>query len=409
LSALPALVASLVVASGPAYVGSEAEFAAAVAARSSAGGTVVLLPGAYGRLVLGPRSSRLLRVVGSRRVRVERLLLDGTQHVSIGPLTIAPRTQDALVEVGASAHVDLHDLLVTAQGTRFSASVLVPDSRDVTIRRSVFTHCGDRSPAFANCVLLYRWSHGVTVEDDWFHDCYGCDFVHGRFGSDLTIRRNRFERSLPCRMDRHRCGHQDLVELFAGRRLRVEANRFGVYRGGGAQLYLTGPIDHVAIVDNVFVGTDPRVPGYHARMGMVIGSRGPPDLGVPHNVRIVNNTILTGARRSDGYLGSLRMSSRYGALPRRERPLLANNVIGYLESTWPVCSAVRDSTANLVVHGTECSFSDMSAPADLDGRGRPTADSLVVDAADPRYAPPTDITGRRRGPLPDIGAYEYLG
>jgi hypothetical protein len=410
LSALPALVASLVLGSGTTYVQSDAEFAAAAVARSGSGGTIVLLPGAYGRLVVGARSSWPLRVVGSRRVRVERLVLDGTQHVSIGPLTLAPRTQDALVEVDASAHVDLHDLLVTAQGTRFSASVLVPDSRDVTIRRSIFTHCGDRSPAWANCLLLYRWSHRVTVEDDWFHDCYGCDFVHGRFGSDLTIRRNRFERALPCRIGRRRCGHQDLVELFAGRRLRVEANRFGVYKSGGAQLYLTGSIDHVSIVNNVFVGTDPRVPGYRSRVGMVVGSRGPPELGIPHDVRIVNNTILTGARRSDGYLGSLRMSSRYDALPRRERPLLANNVIGYLERPWPVCRVVRTSISNVVVHGTTCSPYDVNGPADLDARGRPTADAaLLIDTADRRYAPPTDITGRRRGRWPDIGAYEYRG
>jgi hypothetical protein len=408
LSALPALVASLLLASGTTYVRSDGQFAAAVAARGGSGGTIVLLPGSYGRLVVGPRSSRTLRIVGSRRVRVERLLLDSTQHVSIGPLTIAPHTQDASVEADASAHVDLHDLLVTAQGTRLSASVLVPDSRDVTIRRSVFTHCGDRSPSWANCLLLSRWSHNVTVEDDWFHDCYGCDFVHGRFGSDLTIRRNRFERALPCRIGRRRCGHQDLIELFAGQRLRVEDNRFGVYERGGAQLYVTGRTDHVTILNNVFLGTDPRVPGYRSHIALVVGSRGPRSLGVPHDVRIVNNTILTGARRSDGYLGSLRMSSRYGGLPRRDRPLLANNVIGFLERPWPVCRVVRASVSNLVVDGTTCSDSDVNGPADLDGRGRPTADStLVIDAADRRYAPPTDITGRRRGSSPDIGAYEY--
>jgi hypothetical protein len=410
LSALSALVASLVVATGPAYVRSEGEFAAAVAARSFSGGTIFLLPGSYGQLVVGPRSSLPLRIVGSRRVRVERLLLDGTQHVSIGPLTIAPRTQDASVEIDASAEVDLHDLLVTAQGTRLSASVVVPDSRGVTIRRSTFTHCGDRSPVWANCLLLERWAHDVTVEDDWFHDCYGCDFVHGRFGSGLTIRRSRFERALPCRIGRRRCSHQDLVELFAGRGLRVEENHFGVYERGGAQLYVTGRTDHVAIVNNVFVGTDPRIPGYRSHIGLVVGSRGPHELGVPHDVRIVNNTILTGARRSDGYLGSLRMSSRYGGLPRRDRPLLANNVIGFLERSWPVCKSVRASVSNVVIDGKACSDSDVNGPADLDPHGRPTAASaLLIDTADRRYATRTDITGRRRGPSPDIGAYEYRG
>jgi hypothetical protein len=409
LSALATLVASVALAAHPAaYVSSEAQFAAAVAAYGASGGTVVLAPGSYGELVVPARSSPLLRIVGSRRVHVERLLLEGTQHVSIGPLTITPSTQDASVEVDASAHVDLHDLLVTAQGTTRMASVVVPDSRDVTIRRSVFTHCGDRSVEWANCLLLWRFSHHVTVEDNWFHDCLGCDFVHGRFGSGLTIRRNRFDRALPCRIGRRRCGHQDLIELFAGNGLRVEANRFGVYERGGAQLYLTGHTDRVAIVNNVFLGTDPRVPGYRAHIGIVVGSRGPRRLGLPRDVRIVNNTILTGARRSDGYLGSLRMSSRYSTLPRRERPLLANNVIGVLAWPWPVCRVVRASVSNVFTKGVKCSASDTSGPADLDAHGRPTAAStLVIDMASRRYAPRTDITGRPRGMHPDIGAYEY--
>ena len=50
----------------------------------------------------------------------------------------------------------------------------------------------------------------------------------------VVIRGNHFDRTLPCRgMTRYRCGHQDLVQLFAGRRLTVERNRFGVYRDGG--------------------------------------------------------------------------------------------------------------------------------------------------------------------------------
>jgi hypothetical protein len=409
LSGLAALAAAVTLAAHPAaYVSSDAQFAAAVAARSFSGGTIVLAPGSYGELVVPARSSALLRVVGSRRVHVERLLLEGTQHVSIGPLTITPSTQDASVEIDASAHVDLHDLLVTAQGTTHTASVVVPDSRDVKIRRSVFTHCGDRSVEWANCLLLWRFSHDVTVEDDWFHDCLGCDFIHGRFGSGLVIRRNRFERALPCRIGRRRCGHQDLIELFAGRGLRVEANRFGVYERGGAQLYLTGHTDDVAIVNNVFLGTDPRVPGYRAHIGMVVGSRGPRRLGLPRDVRIVNNTILTGAHRSDGYLGSLRMSSRYSTLPRRDRPLVANNVIGVLDNVWPVCRVVRASVSNVVVKGVTCSASDTSGPVNLDARGRTTADStLVIDAASRRYAPKTDLSGRRRDTRPDIGAYEY--
>ena len=388
-------------------VRSDAQFESAVSALRDSGGTIVLGARDYGDLVVGARGTRPLRIVGTRGTRVERLLFDHTQQVSAGGFTIAPHLQDAWVEVDASAHVDLHDLHVTAQGTDHLASVVVPDSTDVTIRRSTFTHCGDRSVAWANCLLLWRWSRRVTVEDDWFHDCYGCDFVHGRFGSDLTIRRNRFERALPCRIGVVRCEHQDLIELFAGQRLRVEDNHFGVYERGGAQLYVTGPTDHVRIVNNVFVGTDPRVPGYRSRNGLVVGSKGAKRL--PYDVEVVNNTILTGARRRDGYLGSVRINSRYRALARRLRPVFANNVFGFLESRWPVCKASRLTVANVVLRGEPCS-SDEVGPADLDARGRPTAAStLLIDRADRRYAPARDITGRPRGRAPDIGAYEFRG
>src|SRR5919109_496152 len=378
-SALAAALALVVLAAAPAArprslaltVRSAGEFQAAVSALRDSGGTVVLLPGSYGDLVIPPRSSRPLDVVGSPGVWVERILLDHTQHVSLGRLAIFPRVQDALVEVRTSAWIDLHDLVVTARGTPYSASILLPDPHDVTIRRSTFTHCGDRSIEFANCVLLYRWSRRITLEDNWFRDCYGCDFLHGRFGSDLTIRHNRFERTLPCALGRYRCGHQDLVELFLGRRLRVEGNRFGVYRSGGAQLYLTNAIDHV---------------------------------------KIVNNTILTGARRRDGYEGSIRVSSLYGDVPRRLRPVVANNVIALLGQRWPVCDAARVFVANVVLRGQACTSSDVVGPADLDALGRPTAKSaLLIDQASRRWAPTRDITGRPREPAPDIGAYEFRG
>ena len=258
---------------------------------------------------------------------------------------------------------------MSARRTRFSASVLIADARRVTIRRSTFVHCGDRVREFVNCVTLYRWSHDVVIEDNWFHDCYGCDFVHGRFGTDLTIRGNRFERSLPCGMGRYRCGHQDLVQLFAGRRLRVAGNRFGVYRGGGAQLYLTNSVDYATIVNNVFVGTDARVPGYRARMGIVLGSNRSRRL--PHYAKILNNTILTGYRAARRLCGLAPDELAYGGVQRWKRPIVANNVIGLLETPGRVCLAARQFLANVVVRGRGCSPYDLVGSAGVDWRGRP--------------------------------------
>jgi len=233
-------------------------------------------------------------------------------------------------------------------------------------------------------------------------------FIHGRFGSWLTIRRNRFDRALPChRMGTHRCGHNDLVQLFAGQWLRVEDNRFGVYRAGGAQLYLTDDVDYATIVNNVFVGTDPALPGYRARVAMVIGSRESKRL--PYYARVINNTILTGYVRKDGYAGSLRMSSAYGGIPRWKRPIVANNVIGLLRTYWRVCAASQRYVDNIVLHGRNCRGNEWTGADDLDALGRPRADSAAIAAADRQYAPRIDVTGRRRDAYPDIGAYEFRG
>jgi hypothetical protein len=387
------------------WVESDAGFAAAAKKLRRSGGRIVLRPRFYRRLVIGPRSWRPLRIVGIRGARVENVLFDRTQRVSFGGVRIGPIRGDALLEVSGSRYVELHHLFVSARRTRFSASILIPDSRHVAIRRSTFTHCGDHVPVFVNCVTLYRWSHDVVIEGNHFHDCYGCDFVNGRFGTDLAIRGNRFERALPCHMGSYRCGHNDLVQLFAGRRLLVARNRFGVYRAGGAQLYLTNAVDYATIVNNVFVGTDARVPGYHARVAIVVGARR--SRRMPHYARVINNTILTGERRRDGYEGSIRMSTRYGSVKRWKRPIVANNVIALLETPGRVCGMSQRFIGNLVVRGRSCARDDYVGPLDLDASGRPRADSPVIDGANRHYAPRTDATGRPRAGPPDIGAYEY--
>lgn len=387
-------------------VGGQGQLDAASRRLSRTGGTIVLRPRLYRTLIVSWRAGKRLRIVGMRGTRIERLVFDGARNVSVGRVAIRPIRGDALVDIRASRRILLHDLVVTAQGTRYRSGIRIPDSRHVRIRRSDFSHCGDRSPRFAHCVLIWRWASNVVIEDNRFHDCRGCDFVHGRFGAYLTIRRNSFDRALPCRgMSAHRCGHQDLVQFFAGRHLRVARNHFGVYRSGGAQLYLTNAVDHATIVNNVFVGTDPRVPGYRARIAMVIGSAASRRL--PLYAKVLNNTVLTGARRKDGYAGSIRMSSQYGRVLRRKRPIVANNVLGLMRTRMHVCSAARLFARNVVLEGTRCSASDRLGPAGLDARGRPRRTSSVVDAALRRYAPTTDSTGRRRAGAPDIGALEY--
>jgi hypothetical protein len=209
-------------------------------------------------------------------------------------------------------------------------------------------------------------------------------------------------------MNRHRCGHQDLVSFWSGNRLLVEGNTFGVYRQGAAQLYLIRGVDNVTIVNNVFRGTDPKVPGYRARVAIIVGSKG--SKRVPHRVRIVNNTILTGARRIDGYAGSIRMSGVYWGLQPRRRPVLANNVIGLVEVPHHVCSVTRRAVANLVLRGVACRGANRLGRAHLDARGRPTRSSaLLIDRGARHLGARRDIGGRLRDARPDIGAFEFRG
>jgi Right handed beta helix region len=381
-------------------------FTRAVAKLRRSGGTIVLRHGAYRYLVIGPRSGPQLRIVGSGGVRVGRMLLSGARHVSVGKLRIGPVTGDARIELQGASDIDLHDLYVSAGKGRYQAGIFIASAWRVRIRNSTFTHCGDFSPDFSNCVTLNRGAHSVVIEHNRFHDCHGCDFIHGRFGTWLTIRQNTFDRALPCHtMGRYRCGHNDLVQLFAGSHLRVERNRFGVYRTGGAQLYLTNDLDHATIVNNVFLGTDPKLPGYRARMAIVLGANESKRL--PYYARVVNNTILTGWVRKDGYAGSIRMSSKYGGVRLWKRPVVANNVIALLDTAWRVCAASQRFLANIVLEGRNCVADGYVGPDHIDWRGRPHWDSETIDVANRHFAPPIDFTGKRRDGQPDIGAYEW--
>jgi len=145
-------------------VRSDRQLDAAVSKLANTGGTIRLLPNFYRTLVVRPRSARPLRIMGTTGVRIERVVFDRTRNVSLGGARISPRTRHALVELLDSKHVELHDLVVTAEGTKLSASVAVHRSRYIEIRSSTFTHCGDRSPNWSNCLLpLFLLSTAYTT------------------------------------------------------------------------------------------------------------------------------------------------------------------------------------------------------------------------------------------------------
>ena len=263
-------------------------------------------------------------------------------------------------------------------------------------------HCGDRARDFVELRGALALVARRRDREQLFHDCQGCDFIHGRFGTDLTIRGNRFDALAA-------------VPAWAGTAAATRTssscspdagcwstrNHFGVYREGGAQLYLTNNLDYATIVNNVFVGTDPRVPGYHARMGIVDRQQ-----RVPAACRVRQGDQQhdpDGHRRRDGYAGSLRMSSRYGGVQRWKRPIVANNVIALLETPGRVCLAAQRFINNVVIQGKGCSEFDLVGPADLDGSGRPRADSTVIDGANRHYAPRPTRPGSPAATRPTSG------
>ena len=103
------------------------------------------------------------------------------------------------------------------------------------------------------------------------------------------------------------------------------------------------------------------------------------------------------------------MSSRYGSVQRWKRPIVANNVIGLLETPARVCSSCAALHLERRHPGPELLEVRPRRAGRSGRRGRPRADSTVIDGANRHYAPATDATGRRRAGAPDIGALEYHG
>ena len=169
-------------------VRSDAGFAKAVKRLKRSGGTIRLLPHRYRRLVVGPRSWRPLRIVGTRGARVgARPCSTGTQRVSFGRVTVAPVAGDARHRGVAVAP---RRRSTTSSSPPAGTRALRVDPRARLARRH---HQPEhvhplRRPRPASSRTASRSTAGridVVIEDNRFHDCLGCDFVNGRFGSDI--------------------------------------------------------------------------------------------------------------------------------------------------------------------------------------------------------------------------------
>jgi hypothetical protein len=391
---------------GARFVGSARAFQQAVQDFSATGGRIVLLPRDYRRpLTVGPRSNSPLEIVGSPGARVQTLSIVQSQAVTVRGLVVRPMGANAIVIVQSSQQIVFRGDAFTAKHTRYKVGLRLDYSRGVLIRNSSFAHCGDRTPKWSTC-LLPRWAADVRVVHNWFHDCRGCDFIGGRIGPNGVIRENRFDRALACHTGWVKCAHQDLIELFSADGLLITRNVFGVTQRGGAQLNLATGDDGVRVINNLFLRDDPLAPGIVSRVGILVGTRA--STRIPLGTEILNNTILSGAPKGHHAESSIVLSPRYAGMLRRNKPLVADNVLAWLMAPALVCGLERLSERNVVVSGSICGQDDVVGDPLLDPDGRPTASSaLVIDQADPALAPPVDIDGAARVGPPDIGAYEY--
>ena len=401
LLAVPARVAA-----ATRRVSNAREFNRAVLADRGSGGRIVVLRGFYSHaLVVGPRSSAPLQVVGSGHSLVRELRIQGSRAVSVSGVAIRPVGGSGGVQVVNSSRVAISRLTFSAAHTGSKVGLVIEHSTRVHVTGNNFSHCGDGFPAPVFCLRL-RGASSTTIAQNRFHDCIGCDFIHGRAGSFVAIVQNRFNRALACRpLATPKCHHDDLIEIFAADVLSVSRNEFGVSEFGGAQLYLSdkGVVDNVRVVNNLFLRTDRLAPGVNPRRAIVVGTRRGTRL--PHHVAIINNTILSG----EGTRGtSIRLSPRYRLALGANRPVVVNNVIARQLAPQFACGLAYLSTHNVIADGLACSTMDTVGTPHLDPHGRPTADSLLlINKAARRYAPKRDFTGRLRGAMPDIGCYEY--
>ena len=270
-------------------VRSDAAFASAVDQLRASGGTIVLLPGRYDRLFVGPRSARPLIIRARLGATIRRLRLERTRAVRLLGLDITSRRTPGGLGIAHSNDILVEGLRLRGR-THLRSTMRLDHARRLTIRHSDFSHCGE----LTTCLLTGR-SDGLRLIGNHFHDCRGCDFVRGKFGTNMIIRGNRFDRALigPCGRNPEVCNHQDLIEIQGGRGLLVERNRFGLYQlPGGGQLYLLSETNNVVIRNNLFLPTDPRVPGIESHVGINLGGR----RIAPKNVVIKHNTILSGKR-----------------------------------------------------------------------------------------------------------------
>jgi hypothetical protein len=263
---------------------------------------------------------------------------------------------------------------------------------NITIQNSEFTQCGRATP----CTGL--GGTNVLLQNNNFHDCADCDFVH-LGGTNVQIINNTMDNGY--RQDCPTGCHIDLVQVMGANHVLIAGNTFGYREMGAAQLFISpatrqSRIDDVTVVNNLFwPGT-----GSHAMLSAIrVASHAPAPL--PSHIRIISNTVMTGVT------SSINLDDDYAKAPVALRPQVIDNVV--LRMLPRQCQNGQ-WTDNLFQTGTNCGGGQNDlGDADLDGSYKPTrSSSLVIDKAN-GTAPDRDAAGCDRDGAPDRGAFEYDG
>jgi hypothetical protein len=386
LALAAAALAPAAAAAGTVRVTTPAELSAALAG-AGPGTTIQLAPGAYGSVAItgrgGPGAD--LTLAGESGASISGMTITGSQRIVVSSLAVVPAGAQVFISVASSNAVAFRSLQLDGGAGGPGVSMdFAATATGVAVVDSSFLHCS--SP-----YCIRTSSPDVLIEHNTFDSLDDTDAVHG-FGGGI-IRANHMDHALP-----HANGnHNDFIQIGAGGPWTIDANWFGVRTGGAASIWLdpiNGGLIHDALIsNNVVTG---HYTGQY--VGIHVGGDGTAAALLPRNIAVVNNTVISGLSNS------LRFGRAYATLPLEQRPLVVNNTG---ERLVEMCDRIR-SGHNVFGFGQACTPTDVIGNPHLDANGTPTAASiLLVDRADPAFAPAGDFFGFARtvGP-PDIGAIE---
>jgi hypothetical protein len=361
---------------------------------AKSGDVIQLANGNYGHVDITKHnySGAGLVIRGGRGAVVSDVVFNASSFITLSGMTLAPSGSTANITIQVGSHnVTIDNIYANGVNENLGARVRANESTsNIVIQNSEFTQCGRATP----CTGL--GGTNMLVQNNNFHDCADCDFIHGG-GTNIQIIDNTLNNGyhVDCSC------HIDLIQVMGGAHWLIAGNTLGYRESGAGQLFISpstsrSSINDVTVVNNLFwPGTGP-----HAMLSaMRVASH--PGAPLPSNIRIISNTVMTGV------ISSINLDDDYARVPLASRPLVADNVVLRM---YPNQCANGQWIDNLFQTGTRCSTggNDLGNAA-LDRSYKPTGGSSMVINRANSAAPDRDANGCTRSGAPDRGAFEYGG